>query len=377
MPSGAGLAILPHPVSLDGLGETVKTFARIAASLLISSAVFAADKPLTSADVAASKDPAYLGRFAGSKIASYKAVDFDEMNLPLGKLAPSPAGERDGSNNRVQVPAKQQHLEGKRTHIIYVLPTGASPLAAIRNYQSAAAAKGGKTLFECKDVECGGGQRLSTGGGGNQSMSMLLWPDEKIADKVGSAPYCTQAQPFSEQRYTALEVPASHAFVSVLAYMIKSTDDCKAFNDHTVVMVDTLEVQGMAQTMDAPSADEMVAAITTSGRIALYGILFDSNKAEVKAESKATMDQIGKLLAANKSLKLLVVGHTDNVGGFAPNLDLSKKRAEAVVAQLVSQYKVPAGRLQAFGVSYASPVASNIDESGRARNRRVELVANN
>jgi outer membrane protein OmpA-like peptidoglycan-associated protein len=89
------------------------------------------------------------------------------------------------------------------------------------------------------------------------------------------------------------------------------------------------------------------------------------------------MDEIAKFMAANKTLKLLVVGHTDNVGGFAPNLDLSRKRAEAVVAQLVAQYKVPAGRLQAFGVSYASPVASNVDGDGRAQNRRVELVANN
>jgi outer membrane protein OmpA-like peptidoglycan-associated protein len=109
----------------------------------------------------------------------------------------------------------------------------------------------------------------------------------------------------------------------------------------------------------------------------LYGILFDSSKAEVKPESKDTMAEIGKLLATNKSLKLLVVGHTDNVGGFAANLELSKKRADAVVAQLVSQSKVDARRLQSFGVAYASPVAPNVEEAGRARNRRVELVANN
>jgi outer membrane protein OmpA-like peptidoglycan-associated protein len=121
----------------------------------------------------------------------------------------------------------------------------------------------------------------------------------------------------------------------------------------------------------------MVASITTSGRVALYGIQFDSGRTEVKTESKATMDEIAKLLATNKSLKLLVVGHTDNVGGFAPNLELSRKRAEAVVAQLVAQYKVAPARLQALGVAYASPVASNLEESGRARNRRVELVANN
>jgi OmpA-OmpF porin, OOP family len=336
----------------------------------------AADKPLTSADVAGSKDPSYLGRFTDSKIASYTVVDFDEMNLPLGKLNPAQPEARDLHNNRVMEPAKKMHLEGKRTHIIYVLPTSASPLAAIRNYQNAAASKGGKTLFECKDIECGGGQGLSTGGGGTQSLSMQLWPSEKIADKIGTPPYCVQTQHISEQRYTALEFPAIHAYASVLAYMIKSTDDCKNFDSHTVIMLDTLEVQSMAQTMDTPNADEMGNAINSSGRIALYGIQFDSNKADVKPESKSTLDEIGKLLMANKSLKILVVGHTDNVGGFAANLDLSKKRADAVVAQLVSQYKIAPARLQAFGVSYASPVASNAEEAGRAKNRRVELVAN-
>jgi len=345
------------------------------AALLVAFTVSAADKPLTTTDVTGSKDPSYLGRFTGSKIASYFAVDFDEMNLPLGKLNPAQPEARDLHNNRVMEPVKKIHLEGKRTHIVYVLPVGASPLAAIRNYQNAATSKGGKTLYECKDTDCGGGQSLVSGGS-TQSIATLLWPPEKFTDKAGTAPYCVQTQRFSEQRYTALEFPTNHAYAAVLAYMIKSTDDCKNFDSHTVVMVDTLEVQGMAQTMDIPNADEMGNAINNSGRIALYGILFDSNKADIKPESKSTMDEIGKLLAANKSLKLLVVGHTDNVGGFAANLDLSKKRADAVVAQLITHYNITPARLQSFGVSYASPVASNANEDGRAKNRRVELVAN-
>lgn len=231
--------------------------------------------------------------------------------------------------------------------------------------------------IECKDAECGGGQGMSTGGGGRQSLAMNLWPAAKITDKYNNPAYCALSQKFTEQRYATLEVPASSAHVAVLAFTSKADGDCKNFNGRTFVMVDTLETKAMAQTMDNPTADEMVAAITTTGRVALYGILFDSSKADVKAESKETMAEIGKLLAANKSLKLLVVGHTDNVGGFAANLELSKKRADAVVAQLIGQYKVDAKRLQAFGVAYASPVASNVEETGRAKNRRVELVANN
>lgn len=354
----------------------MKSSKMLVALLAISTNVFAADTPVPAADVAGAKDPTYLGRFAGAKALTYTATDFDSLTLPLSALEAVP-GKTDGRNNRVFAPAKKIELEGRRTHLVYLLPEGTSPLAAIRNYQNAATAKGGKSLFECKDTECGGGQGMSTGGGGRQSLAMNIWPEERITDKRYSGAQCALSQRITEQRFTALEVPAAKAHVSVLAFTSNADGVCKNFNGRTFVMVDTLETKAMAQTMDSPTADEMVAAITNSGRVALYGIMFDSSKAEVKPESKDTMAEIGKLLAANKSLRLLVVGHTDNVGGFPANLELSKKRADAVVAQLISQYKVDAKRLQAFGVAYASPVASNVEEAGRARNRRVELVANN
>ncbi|HEU4779203.1 MAG TPA: OmpA family protein [Steroidobacteraceae bacterium] len=354
----------------------MKSLMTLAALLAVSTTVFAAVTVVPTADVAGAKDPAYLGRFAGAKALTYTATDFDSLTLPLSALAAVP-GQRDGRNNQVFAPVKKLELEGRRTHLVYLLPDGTAPLAAIRNYQNATTAKGGRSLFECKDTECGGGQNMSTGGGGRQSLAMYIWPKEKITDKMYSGAQCALSQRITEQRFTALEVPAAKAHVAVLAFTSKADGECKNFNGRTFVMVDTLETKAMAQTMDSPTADEMVAAITTSGRVALYGILFDSSKAEVKPESKDTMAEIGKLLAANKTLRLLVVGHTDNVGGFPANLELSKKRADAVVTQLISQYKVDAKRLQAFGVAYASPVASNVEEAGRARNRRVELVANN
>jgi outer membrane protein OmpA-like peptidoglycan-associated protein len=345
-------------------------------SLVSATAALAADTPVPEADLASGKDPSSLGRFSGSKLVSYTAADYDALTIPLDMLKVVP-GQRDTSNNAVYAPSKKLDLEGRRQHFVYLLPEGASPLAALRNYQNAAKAKGGKSLYECQGAECGGGQRsVSSGGGGNQSIGMFLWPTNKVLDKPASPAGCAMRGKIVEQRFAALEFPAGNVHATVLAFSIEGTGECKNFNGRTFVMVDTLESKAMAQTMDTPSASDMVASITTSGRIALYGILFDTGKTEVKSESKATMDEIAKLLTANRSLKLLVVGHTDNVGGFAPNLDLSKRRAESVVAQLVSQYKVDAKRLQAFGVSFASPVAPNTDEAGRGKNRRVELVAN-
>lgn len=346
-------------------------------SLLLVSAAALADATLPKADLAGAKDSPLIGRFAGSFILSYEAADFDEMKLPLGALKPV-AGKRDAHNNNVSEPTQTKALEGRRTHLVYLLPAGVSPLQAIRNYQNEIGAKGGKTLFECKSPECGGDPvRTAEGGGGEQSMAMYLWPIERVKDKYFSNGHCAQTVRTSEQRYATAELPKNNAFVSVLAYSVKDDLYCKAYNDRTVVMVDLLELKAMEQKMVTVKAEEMAQAINNSGRIALYGIYFDSGKADVKPESKDTLEQVAKLLAGQPALKLLVVGHTDNAGGFAGNLDLSKRRAEAVITVLASQYKVDAKRLTPYGVSFASPIASNSSEDGKAKNRRVELVPNN
>ena len=80
------------------------------------------------------------------------------------------------------------------------------------------------------------------------------------------------------------------------------------------------------------------------------------------------------MMAGLPDLKVAVVGHTDNVGSYESNLDLSKRRADAVVAELVSTYGIDNGRLFAAGASFLAPIASNETEDGRALNRRVELV---
>ncbi len=123
------------------------------------------------------------------------------------------------------------------------------------------------------------------------------------------------------------------------------------------------------------TAAALSGGLTGNGHVVVPGILFDTGKADVKPESGAALQEIVKLMQGNAKLKIFVVGHTDNVGPVAANLDLSKRRAAAVVALLVSQYKVSPDRLQAFGAGPYAPVSANTSEDGRSLNRRVELVA--
>lgn len=121
-------------------------------------------------------------------------------------------------------------------------------------------------------------------------------------------------------------------------------------------------------------ASALANSINSTGHASVYGILFDTGKADIKPESAASLEQVGKLLKQDPRLKLYVVGHTDNVGALPANMDLSQRRAAAVVKALTGQYGVPAARLQPFGDGPYAPVASNDTEDGRALNRRVELV---
>jgi outer membrane protein OmpA-like peptidoglycan-associated protein len=118
----------------------------------------------------------------------------------------------------------------------------------------------------------------------------------------------------------------------------------------------------------------MAKSIDADGRVALYGIYFDTGKADIKPESKASLDQISELLKQRPNLKLHVVGHTDNVGAVESNMVLSKRRAESVVAALSTTYNINRTRLTGNGVASLAPVKTNSTEEGRAKNRRVELV---
>jgi OOP family OmpA-OmpF porin len=134
-----------------------------------------------------------------------------------------------------------------------------------------------------------------------------------------------------------------------------------------------VEEKAMEQYVVA-DADALAQEISLTGKVAVYGIFFDTGKAVVKPESEAALKEITKLLKEDTKLKIYVVGHTDSVGKLDYNMNLSRKRAEAVVEVLVSKHGISSSRLKAHGVGPLVPASSNRSDEGRAMNRRVELV---
>lgn len=118
---------------------------------------------------------------------------------------------------------------------------------------------------------------------------------------------------------------------------------------------------------------EMKAALDAEGRVQLHDILFDLDKATLKAESSKQLQDVVTLLKQNPALKIEVQGHTDDQGAEDYNMKLSQSRAETVVTYL-GIFGIDAGRLTPKGFGESKPVMSNDTEEGRAKNRRVELV---
>ncbi len=120
--------------------------------------------------------------------------------------------------------------------------------------------------------------------------------------------------------------------------------------------------------------EALLGDLATTGHAAVYGIYFDHDSADIKQESKPSLQAIADMLTNNSSLKLYVVGHTDMTGKFEYNVGLSLRRADAVVQALVNKYGIAAERLAGKGAGPLCPIGSNKDENGRKLNRRVELV---
>ncbi len=124
----------------------------------------------------------------------------------------------------------------------------------------------------------------------------------------------------------------------------------------------------------AESTPDFSQMISSSGRYVTHGILFDTDSDRLKPESAAVIKAVARGLETNPNLKLQIEGHTDSTGAADHNLDLSKRRAEAVKSVLVSQFNVDASRLTTAGLGSSKPMESNDNPQGRAQNRRVEFV---
>ncbi len=320
----------------------------LAALLIVCSASMSAQAQ----DIPGAQDHPLVGRYEGSALKIQIRKDYEEQRILTKAITSADTrttGKRINANNSIAVAGKSARLK-------YEGPSGRSPLEISRNFEAALQSKGFETLFQCRGADC-------SNLGGSDLYLAVNEENPMGRGQIRSNP--------AEQILTTAVLKRAEGDVYVSLYVSGTTNGPEA-------LIDVIETAPMQTDQIAfVDASQMQKDIDASGRVALYGILFDFDKATIRADSKATLDEIAKFLKANTSIKVVVAGHTDAKGAFDYNVDLSRRRAIAVVDALVKDYGIAASRLQAFGVGMASPVASNDNEAGQAKNRRVELVKMN
>jgi outer membrane protein OmpA-like peptidoglycan-associated protein len=293
-----------------------------------------------------------MKRYEGSEIIGFRAPKFDEFLLPLGRptsFAPA-------------VYQKSQKVEGLISRYTYLAPPNRTPAEVMRNYQLEFARLGLVTLFQKAQGEPGWfGPTLNDIATEDQVGQILAYNEAQERVLVGKS---KDAKP-------------SYYFVFVTAYkdgVIPPRLKASVTKDRVLAEVVIVTPNKLEEKMVFVNAADMAQALADSGKVALYGIYFDTDKDAVRPDSQPTLAEIAKLLQAHPQMKLHVVGHTDNQGQADYNLDLSRRRAASVVQELTAKYGIAANRLDSFGAGLYAPVASNGTEEGRAKNRRVELV---
>lgn len=302
---------------------------------------------LAAQDAPGTADHPVISRYAGSVLDGYEVREFDDIDLPVGPVI------KDESGNRV--PKEKKRLEGRITRIVYRGPEDRTTLEIMSNYRSSLESAGFEILYSCSD-DCG---RL---------FHWTLYHDDSVIRNTK-----TSANAFDKPqdlRYLAAKRATDEGIVHVgVMVAIDSIWTKKPATLLTVIESEPMDT-GMV------TVKSMAEGLDAEGHVSIYGIYFDSGSATLKPESDATLEEISNLLHERSALKLLVVGHTDNQGGYDLNMDLSAKRAASVVQALTSRFGISASRLRPAGVGFLAPVASNDTEAGRAKNRRVELVKN-
>lgn len=329
----------------------------VAGLLLSTSTVSGADAP-------GAKDHPTLKRVEGSEIIWSKVSKFDEMRIPLERVV------FDYDSGKFKE-TKFEKVEGAHTVLYYKLPGETATLEAVRQYEADLKPAGFETLFTAENDKLDDGYNRFV---------IQTFPTVK---KTPELQYLHEFN-HDEQRYMALKgtgKQGGEVYVSLYAFVLKDVSmgfaelktRHKLDKGQTIVRVDVLETKPMEARMTVVKAEEITQTVSSAGHIAIYGVHFDTDKAEIKPDSAESLAEMAKAIKTDGG-RYLIVGHTDNQGDLKHNQALSQKRAAAVTAALTSQYAIPATNLFAVGVGMAAPVASNAEEQGRAKNRRVELV---
>ena len=302
-------------------------------------------------DAEGCEDHPLITRFPGSHIVWCGEDKLTEYHVAVGKVS----GYRQID--------EWIDLEGQVFRYNYELHNSEATVSEVyQNYRNALQRAGFEMLANGQDPNRTA--RNEVGGGGYIGTAFIKNP---LTQKTKSKLFLGSSSSGGTAYIAAkLARPTGDVHIVVAIYKQSSTN--------MVVQVDIVEEAALEDGQVSVDPDYIAKQIEAFGTVALYGIYFDFDKADIKPASKPDLDAVAEYLKKHPDVNLYIVGHTDMKGTLVYNLALSEKRAQAVVDALVADYGISRGRLEGKGVGPLSPKSHNRDDSGRRLNRRVELV---
>lgn len=238
--------------------------------------------------------------------------------------------------------------------------TGLSSYQVLLNLRQQLVEQGYEIVFECSTNDCGGFDfRYGT--------EVIGEPDMHV--NLGDYTFLSARHPGETADDVSILVSRSASAAFVQLVQVGAADIAPV---PVEPMASTKAEPGVA--LPAELTGEIGPAMETVGRFVLADLVFATGSADLGPGDFTSLTELSDYLKTNPTRRVALVGHTDAEGSLAGNISLSKRRAASVMDRLIKDFGVPAGQLEAEGIGYLAPIASNQTDEGRNRNRRVEAI---
>lgn len=273
----------------------------------------------------------------GARALSERIQTLDSYDLPVGVFA-------DGT---IPVETLEGQVEKRTWRVGAGSKTTLQVFAPVRDQL---VAEGYEILLECEAKSCGGFDfRFGT--------EVVPGPDMYVAIRDYRFLSATRG---SEALSLLVSRDPPDAYVQIIRVVPQSTTQSVP------------QVQAPAEKVPQPALAP--AQLIDNGHWILSDLEFETGAAALGNGPFASLAELAQTLRDTPSIRIVLVGHTDNVGALESNVELSRRRAEAVKTRLVERYEIAADRLDAEGIGFLSPISANTSSEGREANRRVEAV---
>ena len=276
---------------------------------------------------------------SNARMVAEKSSALDSYAMPVGAWADGQMPTDTGEGARLQQAWR-------------ITATGLTSLQLIRPLRDQLRNDGFTLLFECTDRECGGFDfRFATD----------VLPPPEMQVNLGDFRYLA-----ARRDDVRISLIASRTARSGYIQVTRIGDDGRELATPKGAAL-------RAPTPAQPDTD-FASALTNKGSAVLDGLVFETGSSQLGAGQFAALQDLADYLASVPDQTVALVGHTDSSGSLDGNIALSKRRAGSVLERLVRDYGVPRKQLDAQGMGYLAPAATNLTEEGREINRRVEVI---